>query len=119
MLETYRLERFSYNAKNGVTTKHFWVHSTLDVDDAYALLLDSYRPTSGGAKIGEARALGLRLLILANDMEDEARRLGAAFADQTDILTLAGGAKSEKADALYVAADLVRQAHAKIKDLGI
>ncbi len=65
------------------------------------------------------RTFGLRLLVLANDMEDEARRLDAAFNEETDILTLAGGAKSEKADALYVAADLARQAHAKIKDLGI
>ena len=63
--------------------------------------------------------LALRTLILACELVDEARRLDAVFADQTDVLTLASGAKSEQANALYVAADLVRRAHAKIKDMKI
>jgi hypothetical protein len=66
-----------------------------------------------------APPLALRALVLAADMEAKAKQIDVAFADQTDILTLQSGAKSEKADALYVAADLVRQAHAKINDLGI
>lgn len=65
------------------------------------------------------RPLALRALILANDMEDEARRLDAAFADQTDILTLASGSSSEQASAFYVATDLVRQAYARIKGFNI
>lgn len=71
------------------------------------------------ASTADPSLLGLRALVLANDIEDEARRLDAAFADQTDILTLASGVKSEQANALYVAADLVRRAHAKIKDVGL
>ncbi len=62
-------------------------------------------------------SLPFRALLLAADMERKARQIDADFADKTDLLTLHAGVKSEEANALYVAADLVRQAWGKIKDM--
>jgi hypothetical protein len=89
--------------------------------DPYSTLGANLRvsPPAGTWRTLRPADLSLRLLVLAADMEDEARRLDAAFADQADVLTLQAGARSEQADALYVAADLVRQAQGKIKELGL
>jgi len=113
--EIYALEDLAYGRQDGrVVTRQFWVHWSLTRDDAAERLLDHYQGTESPPP-----SLSLRALVLAADMEAKAARLYAEFADKTDILSLRGGASCEDGAALYIAADLVRQAWAKMKDLEI